>query len=239
MHVAQLLDALFRGPDVEVVEAGLPEWQAWHIWKQKPLAGVDTSLFRQESVRRALFQNLHDGGRRSYLRLGDEQVEVLGHDHISHNHETVALASLFEDGEEPVAASQAAKLRPAVIAGTSDKVQVKGAVSAWSQAGMKAIVQATVVPALAKKRKDGAPTFQNGKEIKLKGWATRPFNSAFVDKGTQRTDAAMTNLHAMAGTLPDGTIQTVDEAYQGRKPGRKPGTDGTFPGVLERLGHEG
>jgi hypothetical protein len=30
-------------------------------------------------------------------------MEMLGHDHVTYNHEAVALASLFENGEEAVA----------------------------------------------------------------------------------------------------------------------------------------
>jgi RHS repeat-associated protein len=41
------------------------------------------------------------------------------------------------------------------------------------------------------------------------------FNSTLVDIGTQGLGAGMTNIHAMAGELPDGTYQTSQQAYQG------------------------
>jgi hypothetical protein len=56
-------------------------------------------------------------------------------------------------------------------------VQVVSAVSAM-QSGRhrqtKTIVQAFVVPAPAKNARTGHPSFQKGKEVNTKGWATRP-----------------------------------------------------------------
>jgi len=39
--------------------------------------------------------------------------------------------------------------------------------------------------------------------------------SALVDIGTQGLGAADTNIHAMSGTLGDGSYQTPDQAFQG------------------------
>jgi hypothetical protein len=62
------------------------------------------ALWKQGSGR-ALFQNLHELGRVSDLRLGNEQVNVFRHDHVSDDHETVSLSHLFENREETIAAA--------------------------------------------------------------------------------------------------------------------------------------
>ena len=49
VHVAQLLDALPGGPDIEVVETCLPEGQARRFLEQMLLARVRAPLFRQET----------------------------------------------------------------------------------------------------------------------------------------------------------------------------------------------
>ena len=54
MHVPEFLDALLRGPHVEVIEAGLPEGQAWEFLKQTLLARIAAFLSRQQSMRGAL-----------------------------------------------------------------------------------------------------------------------------------------------------------------------------------------
>jgi len=91
-------------------------------------------------------------------------MEVLGHHHVSHDHEAVALPGLFEDAEESVTAAQATEFRSSVITRASDKVQVMGAVSAVESGGHEGHGTSDSGTRTCKKRKDGAPTFQNGKE---------------------------------------------------------------------------
>jgi hypothetical protein len=61
---------------------------------------------RQQSAGGALLQNLHHRGRVSDLWFGDHQMNVFGHDNVSHHHhETVMLAGLFENRKKAVAAA--------------------------------------------------------------------------------------------------------------------------------------
>ncbi len=99
------------------------------------------------------------------------------HYDISHHHEAVALAGLFQDGEEAVAASSGTQKGQAVIAGARDKVQLIGAVVAMQAARHdKRYASSSVVAHPCKKRKDGEPAFCYGKtkELMCEGRATRP-----------------------------------------------------------------
>jgi hypothetical protein len=60
---------------------------------------------RQQSAGGALLQNLHHRGRVSDLWFGDQQMNVFGHDNVSHRPETVMLAGLFEKRKKAVAAA--------------------------------------------------------------------------------------------------------------------------------------
>jgi hypothetical protein len=95
-------------------------------------------------------------------------MDVLGHDDVSHNHEPVTLASLFENVNEAVAASGGAEKRQSSIAGTGDKVQVMRAVRAMQSARHHTHGTDSISTRPCKKRKDGAPTFRIGKELKKK-----------------------------------------------------------------------
>ncbi len=92
---------------------------------------------------------------------------MLGHNNVSHNHEAIPLAGFLENSEKAVTAARMAKLGSSVITRAGDKVQVMGAVSTI-QSGGHEIDQdhRTIIPRTrpCKERKDGAPTFQNGKE---------------------------------------------------------------------------
>jgi hypothetical protein len=60
---------------------------------------------RQQSAGGALLQTLHHRGWVSDLWFGDQQMNVFGHDNVSHHHETVMLAGLFEKRKKAVAAA--------------------------------------------------------------------------------------------------------------------------------------
>ena len=83
------------------------------------------------------------------------------HYDISDDDETVALASLFENREELIAAPRRTKKRQAAVAGGSDKVQVVSAVDAMQAAGHnKPMVQAASYPPL--QRTQGRGTQSSG-----------------------------------------------------------------------------
>jgi hypothetical protein len=82
------------------------------------------------------------------------------HDDISHYYKPVALAGLFQHGEESVAAPSGAQKRQAAITRTRDKVQVIGTVISMQAARHdKHYAISSIVAHPCKKRKDGAPTF--------------------------------------------------------------------------------
>jgi len=95
-------------------------------------------------------------------------VDVLGHVDVSHDHEPVTLAGLFENVEEAVAAAGGAEKGQSLIAGAGDKVQVMRAVSAMQSARHENDGTDSIAAHPCKERKDGAPTFQIGKESKDK-----------------------------------------------------------------------
>ena len=131
MHVIQLLHALFRGPDVEVVESCLPKRRAFRsLSKQVRLSRIALTALGPQGAGSSLFQNLHDLGRSSDFRFTQKQVDVLGHHDVSNDDEPVAQACLFQNGEEVVAALGGAESLFSPVTGTRDKVQVVRAVVA-------------------------------------------------------------------------------------------------------------
>src|ERR1017187_4267156 len=87
------------------------------------------------------------------------------HDNISHNHEAVAPARLFQHAEEAVAPACGAQKWPAAVTRTGDKVQVMSAVVAMEAARHdEPYATSSIAAHPCKKRKDGAPSFHFGKK---------------------------------------------------------------------------
>ena len=81
------------------------------------------------------------------------------HDNISHNHEPVALARLFQNREEAVATAWRAQKRQPAVARTGDKVQMMSPVGAMQAARHDKLNGTGSIPTRpCKNRKDGAPT---------------------------------------------------------------------------------
>jgi hypothetical protein len=114
VHVAQLLDALFRGPDVEVVEARLPETLRYGIRKEPSLHALAPPL-PLHSSRNALLQGFNHGREIFPLGLADQQVHVLRHHHVSDG-DLVIACSFFECAEEHVATRGLGEELPAPVA---------------------------------------------------------------------------------------------------------------------------
>ena len=75
-----------------------------------------------------LLHHLHDRRRRSRLRFANQQMKVLGHDHVPDDHKPVLLPCLFQDFQKPVAAARAPQIRPVRMTATGDEVEVSVAV---------------------------------------------------------------------------------------------------------------
>src|SRR5438270_696756 len=89
-------------------------------------------------------------------------MDMFRHDDISHDHEAIALAGLFENREQALAPAGVAQKWQSLVARAGDKVQMMGAVSAMQTARHDNIVQAASPPALAKNARTGHPQFGNG-----------------------------------------------------------------------------
>jgi hypothetical protein len=63
------------------------------------------------------------------LRFADQQMNVLGHDHIADHYEAIALAYFFQNAEKQIAAAARGQPRLAMVAAASEEVQVPVAVS--------------------------------------------------------------------------------------------------------------
>ena len=96
------------------------------------------------------------------------------HYDISDDDEAVALASLFENREELVAAPRRTKKRQAAVAGGSDKVQVVSAVDAMQAAGVTNPWYRQHRTRPCKERKDGAPRVREREKEKANGRAGHP-----------------------------------------------------------------
>jgi len=130
MHVAQFLDAFVLGPDVEVVEAFLPD-VLWGVVEEAGLGRVASSPRpRQDAARKAEFESLQDRRRSLLLRFADQQVKVFGHDHVAHHHELIAAAYLLKNGQKQIPTAGRAEQRLPPIATASDEMQVSSAVAA-------------------------------------------------------------------------------------------------------------
>ena len=98
VHVVEFLDEFSLAPDVEIVEAVLPETrQRFGCIAEGQFqlpGGCPPSGLAPQAARHALLQHLHDGGRSAPGGLADEQVNVVGHDDVTRERESVAVAHL-------------------------------------------------------------------------------------------------------------------------------------------------
>src|SRR5216684_2014166 len=135
MHVAQFLEAFVFGPHVEVVEAFLPDVLRGVV-EQAGLGWVASSpRLSQYAARKAKFERLHYCRRSLYLRFADQEVNVLGHDHVTDDHELIARAHLLQHSEQQVATVRRAEQRLLPITTTSDEMQVSSGVEAFQFPG--------------------------------------------------------------------------------------------------------
>jgi len=111
---------------------------------------------------------------------------MLWHHDVSHNHETVTLAGLFENGNEPVTAARSAQLRYTAIAGAGDKVQVVRAVTTMQSGRHENIsYRRWWYPPLQKAQGRGThvPERERATLQRVKGWATRLNGTIIFGRG--------------------------------------------------------
>ena len=130
MQVAQFLDTFVFGPHVEIVETFLPDVLRG-VLEEAGLGRVAPSpRLRQNAARKAEFESLQHRGRSLLLRLADQQVKVLGHDHVADHHELIAAAHLLENGEKPIPTGNRAEQGLPPVTATGDEMQVSSAIIA-------------------------------------------------------------------------------------------------------------
>src|ERR1700747_557800 len=92
VHITQLLNALLLAEDDKIVEAALPDVTGLERSVPQlalPRVGPQAKL-AQPAPRKTLFQSLHYDRRIATLRFAEEQMHVLGHDHVTGNDKTIA-----------------------------------------------------------------------------------------------------------------------------------------------------
>ncbi len=131
MHVPQLLNMLAFAPNIEIVEALLPD----------ALINGVTSFSVDES-REAFLHHFHDHRRIADLGLCDQQMEVFGHHHVSVDNEAVSKSRLLQNSQKEVTPIGGVKAGLAIVTTTGDEMQVICAVKAVQPRGHKVRVGA-------------------------------------------------------------------------------------------------
>lgn len=129
MHVAQFLDALLLGEHVKVIKPRLPKAAGCSRGEECALASVRFST-DERAAGDGLLERLHCGRKIFALRLGDEQMDVLGHDDVADDAEAVGDARLFEDAQDEVAPASGSQERTAMVTTAGDEVEMSVSVEA-------------------------------------------------------------------------------------------------------------
>jgi hypothetical protein len=99
------------------------------VLKQPALGGIPApSHPRQDAARKAHFERLHHCRRVLLLRFAEEQMNVLGHDHVAHDYKLITSAHLLQHGQKQVAPRGRAQQGLPAITTASDEMQVPGAI---------------------------------------------------------------------------------------------------------------
>src|SRR6266571_4737292 len=105
MHIVKLLAKFLFAPNIEVIESGLPE--SWHVphtsrKREAQLRCRGTASPFPQIPRDALLQDLQDNRWRVFLRLADEQMHVIRHNHVSDQQELITFTNLAKGLDEEV-----------------------------------------------------------------------------------------------------------------------------------------
>jgi len=139
MQVAQFLDALALCPDIEIIEPLLPDVLRRGVEQAGLRRVASPSRLRQYAPCEAEFESLHHGSRIFLLRFADQQMYVLGHDHVANDDKLIALAHLLQHPQKEVTAARSTKQGLSAITTASDEMKVTGTAvaldiaAAWPQ----------------------------------------------------------------------------------------------------------
>ena len=130
VHVVKFFYPLLQAPHIKIIEAPLPEsrQRIVAVFKFQTQLSRRFALLAAQAARDALLQHLNHSGRRAFGRFADEQVYVLGHDHVAHQGEPVAVARLAKNLDEGVSGANGAQKRQSPIACEGDEMQMSVAV---------------------------------------------------------------------------------------------------------------
>jgi uncharacterized protein (DUF2267 family) len=131
MHVIQLLRDLLSAPDVEIVEASLPE-----VFLR---ARIAVSMFWEQVPEDLLLQHLKRLRRIASARFRDEEVYVLRHHDVSDQREGVPGTNFVEHLHEAIAAVWHSKERAPGETTEGDEVKIAISITAlkWIAHGQK------------------------------------------------------------------------------------------------------
>ena len=89
----------------------------------------------QKTPCKTLFYGLHHDRWIATLGFAEEQMHMLRHDYVTHDHKMIAAPYLLQHYEKKVAIFPAAKQRAALVTTGGDKVQISSAVAAMEPVG--------------------------------------------------------------------------------------------------------
>ena len=126
VHVVKLLDSLLQAPDVEVVKPSLPHSRLRRLaaFKVQIQLSSGRSLLAAQAARDSLLQNLNHSRRRSLGRLSDQQMNVIRHDHVTHQRKTIAVPDLAENLNKHIPGTNRTKQRHAPITTEGNEVKM-------------------------------------------------------------------------------------------------------------------
>jgi hypothetical protein len=153
VDITKLLHKLAIVPDVEIVIALLPEM----LGKVPTQAnsGLEWGT-RDQTPRHALLQRLESIGEHTALGFADQQVNMLGHDHIPVDAKPETASHTLQRGLENSLGGVGCEQRPPMITGECDEVAVSGFLKAFQSPRHADRLRARKVPTQAKRRLEWA-----------------------------------------------------------------------------------
>jgi len=117
MHVAQFFNPLLRSTDVEIIEALLPD-----------RTRADAAMVKQ--LCESLLDDFHYDGRVAHIRLGDQEVKMLGHDDVADHDKSIFLPCTLQNAQEEIAACAGSQLGAPLVAATGYEMEIVPAIPA-------------------------------------------------------------------------------------------------------------
>jgi hypothetical protein len=127
MHVIQLFDPLLRRPYIEIVKSPLPKVFGAFIYRAFPkpkLIRVSTPPFPANRPCHPLLEHLHHRPGRADPRLGNQNVNVFGHDDVTDQRELIFLPHAAQNLEQQLALASIPQKGKSSIAATGDEMQM-------------------------------------------------------------------------------------------------------------------